>query len=182
MRARVTPESAPRSLRPLRFVATGWILLSASAAGCSPQDRVVGYMREPFGGADASDGGVGLGTFSALVAIDGLLDATDVLQDPSLSADERELYFASTKGGTLDIWMSTRPTTADAWGTASLVQELSSHTCDDQEPELTSRGRPESAAVRRTPRAEQVPWHRTPPCRGHPARSRRSATDRDPGR
>jgi hypothetical protein len=125
--------------RTTRFIASGWLSLAALAlaAGCSAGDRVVAYLSGPAAGGATPDGGGVLGTFSAPVAIDGLLDATDVLQDPSLSTDELELYFASTKGGSLDIWRSTRATTADAWGAASLVQELSSDIYDDQEPELT---------------------------------------------
>ena len=119
--------------------AAGWLL--ATMVGCSPQDRVVAYQ---IGGdaaagvvGDGADGAGALGSFSAPVTVDGLLDATDVLQDPSLSSDELEIYFASTKAGTLDIYMSARASITAPWGAASVVQELSTATYDDQEPELT---------------------------------------------
>ncbi len=34
---------------------------------------------------------------------------------PSLSADGKTLYFASERGGSIDIWVSTRPSTSQEW-------------------------------------------------------------------
>lgn len=118
-------------------VAGGWV---STSMGCTAEDRVVGYQSGDAGlgvVSGGADGGSALGSFSPPVAVEGLLDATDVLQDPSLSSDELTMYFASTKAGTLDIYVTVRASAMDPWGPASVVGELSSAAYDDQEPELT---------------------------------------------
>lgn len=49
---------------------------------------------------------------------------------PHTSADELTLYFASQRGGNVDIWRSTRATRSDAFGAPSPVTEINS-TADD---------------------------------------------------
>lgn len=41
-----------------------------------------------------------------------------------VSPDGREIYFSSTRGGAVDIWVSTRVNTASPFGAATLVTEL----------------------------------------------------------
>jgi Tol biopolymer transport system component len=69
----------------------------------------------------------------------GLRSATDDIQDPTLTADELEIFFTSPTGGINDIWKSQRATTADPWGASSLVTELSSSDVDE-DPELAPDG------------------------------------------
>lgn len=104
-------------------------LLGVQVGACGRNDHVV---------ARALDGG-GAGQFGVPQLIDGLLDPADHVQDPTLSSDELELYFASTKNGTLDIWRSTRARADLPWQPALRVAELSSAN-EEQEPELTSDG------------------------------------------
>jgi hypothetical protein len=48
------------------------------------------------------------------------INTTDTERDPSISADYLELYFACDRSGGYglkDIWVTTRPTVSDPWGT-----------------------------------------------------------------
>jgi Tol biopolymer transport system component len=134
-------------------------LLALGVAGCGQKDRVVGFTSAvgASGGSgvattdatvtdatvtDATtDASTVLGPFGAPVAIDGLLATADLVQDPSLSTDELELYFASEKAGATegyDIWLSTRTAVTDPWGVGSMVAELSTAKYDDLEPEVSA--------------------------------------------
>lgn len=80
-----------------------------------------------------------IGTFGTPQLVGGLLDPADALQDPTLSGDELELYFSSTKLGNNDIWRSTRADINQPWGRAVRVEELS--TADrDLEPDVSFDG------------------------------------------
>jgi len=73
-------------------------------------------------------------TFGAPVAVSEL--ATSSVEDaPVLSADGLEIFFASnratTSNGRNDIWHATRATTADGFGTATMLAELSGDTSED---------------------------------------------------
>jgi Tol biopolymer transport system component len=94
---------------------------------------VVGFESE----GPAVDAGT---TFGAPTLVTGLLDPADEIQDASLSPDELEIYFASLKDGTYDIWMSTRSAIGAPWNPGSLVQELSTTTSSDFEPDLSYDG------------------------------------------
>jgi Tol biopolymer transport system component len=100
--------------------------------GCTRRELVVGFENE----AAAVDAGA---PFGAPVLVTGLLDATDEIQDPSLSQDELEIYFASLKNGTYDIWMSTRVAIGAPWVPGVLVPELSTASAD-YEPNLSYDG------------------------------------------
>lgn len=71
--------------------------------------------------------------------VPGLRGVTDDIQDPTLSADQLEIYFASATAGVNDIWRSQRATAGDPWGVSSLVAELSSAEVDE-DPELAPDG------------------------------------------
>jgi hypothetical protein len=57
----------------------------------------------------------------------GVSNANWVNEDPSLTGDQLELYFASQQTGTTAIWVSRRATVT-AWGTPQVVAELGSPT------------------------------------------------------
>jgi hypothetical protein len=60
--------------------------------------------------------------------------------DPTLPADELELYFSTNVvGGAWDIWLCQRASSAAAWGTPSKVVELSSDALDET-PEVSADG------------------------------------------
>ena len=65
-----------------------------------------------------------------------LVFATTGDDDPTLTADLRELYF--NRNG--DIYISTRATTALPWSTPMRVDELSSTTATETTPEITGDG------------------------------------------
>jgi Tol biopolymer transport system component len=111
------------------FLVVVWLV----TMGCSSRVRIVAFE-------NSSDASVGAGRlFSAPVLVTGLLETTDLIQDPSLSPDELEIYFAALKNGTYDIWMSTRLTTSSPWASAVVVSELSTNSADF-EPDLSSDG------------------------------------------
>jgi hypothetical protein len=60
--------------------------------------------------------------------------------DPALSSDELELYFASDRAGTSDIWVSERSSPLDTWNPPQRVDELSSNTYLDRSPALSWDG------------------------------------------
>jgi len=62
--------------------------------------------------------------------------------DPSITADRLELFFNSDRVGSLggaDIWVTTRASTADRWGTPSLVPVVNS-TYTETTPKISSDG------------------------------------------
>jgi len=71
--------------------------------------------------------------------VEGLRTVTDDIQDPTLAADELEIYFVSPNGGVNDIWRSQRATVDDSWQAASIVTELSSAAADE-DPDLSPDG------------------------------------------
>lgn len=95
-------------------------------------------------GADGGDGrsDAPLGDFPPPQLVTALSDPlTD--DDPTATADALELYFATERagmaGGYADIWVSTRASRSDPWGTPSGVAEL--NTADeDQSPGIAPDG------------------------------------------
>jgi len=87
-------------------------------AGCGPRGRDAG--------ADAgSDAGPFGAPFGAPVPIAELWDPAAIDDDPSVSADEREIFWNSDRGGAGDIWRAARATAAEPFGAPALVGELS---------------------------------------------------------
>ncbi|MES1172410.1 MAG: hypothetical protein ABUL77_04160 [Bacteroidota bacterium] len=112
----------------------------ALVGGCVPRERVVAFKNEGDAGGGGAGGVAGAGgPFGAPTPFAGLLDPTDLVQDPSLSPDELEIYFAAVKNGTYDIWMSARPAVGQPWRAAVPVAELSTAS-DDYEPDLSADG------------------------------------------
>jgi Tol biopolymer transport system component len=59
--------------------------------------------------------------------------------DPTLTADELELYFASNPNSNYDIWLVQRASSTAPWGTPAKVDQLSS-TSLDETPEVSADG------------------------------------------
>jgi hypothetical protein len=89
--------------------------------------------------ADGSTGGGAGAVFGTPAVVMGLRSEIDVLQDPSLSDDELEIYFMSVTNDGRDIWRSRRAAGTDPWGAASLVAELST-AAQEEDPDLASDG------------------------------------------
>jgi WD40-like Beta Propeller Repeat len=113
-----------------------------AASGCLDGDRLLAIG---FGGVGGSGGAADLGGlggaafFSAPVLVPGIRGDADDVQDPTLPADETELFFASPTGGGNDIWTSRRASTSQPWTPAVLVTELAS-AANDESPEVSSDG------------------------------------------
>ena len=99
-----------------------------SGAGGSPSDAA----------GTPSDAGSS-SPFGTPHIVTGLRSDTDDVQDPSLTFEQLELYFASPTGGQLDIWVSRRTVATDPWGPSTLVAELSSPQ-NDEDPEVSVDG------------------------------------------
>ena len=59
--------------------------------------------------------------------------------DPTLTADELDLYFSSNPNSNFDIWLAQRASKTDSWGTPVRVDELSSPSLDET-PEVSADG------------------------------------------
>jgi Tol biopolymer transport system component len=80
-----------------------------------------------------------LGRFEDIEAIDVLnSEASD--DDPSLRGDLLEIYFASTRDGTEDIFRATRASVDDAWGAPESVVELNTPVSGESTPEISADG------------------------------------------
>jgi hypothetical protein len=107
---------------------------SSGAGGAS--SGAGGASSDGTGGQADAGPGTGFGTPQLVT---GLRSATDDVQDPSLTFEELELYFASPTGGQNDIWVSHRTVASDPWGPSTLVAELSSP-ANDEAPEVSVDG------------------------------------------
>ena len=77
--------------------------------------------------------------FSALALVSGLRAGTVDVHDPSLTADELEIYLSSDTNAVSDVWSSTRTGAGAAWTPAVLVAELSSPG-SDLDPDVSEDG------------------------------------------
>jgi hypothetical protein len=89
-------------------------------------------------GLDAAPGDAGP-SFGSPTLVPGLRSDTDDVEDPSLTFEETEIYFASPTSGQNDIWVSRRTLATDPWGPSTLVAELSGPQ-NDQDPEVSVDG------------------------------------------
>lgn len=84
-----------------------------------------------------------LGAFSAPVVVPELSDPSFSDDDPTVTSDLREMYFASLRpggaGGMGDIWVSTRNTPDDPWGVPVPVVQLNSAD-EDESPGISADG------------------------------------------
>jgi hypothetical protein len=109
-----------------------WALLLLSSCGRLAFDPA------SVGGSDGvSDAEVlGTGPFGGFRLIAELDSAFDE-DDPAVSSDGLELFWASKRTGVSKIWSARRASRTDPWGAAQQVMELSVST-DDKAPELSS--------------------------------------------
>ncbi|HJX62353.1 MAG TPA: hypothetical protein VJ860_00200 [Polyangia bacterium] len=145
----------------------GW-LVALTANGCSVDQRVLGRISALLGDAgladaDASDadagdddaadadgsdagavaetwvpfGAIGLHPAFADVCVGGV--GLCAQADPTLTADELELYFTSNPNSDYDIWLVKRESGTAPWGTPARVDQLSS-TSLDETPEVSADG------------------------------------------
>jgi hypothetical protein len=75
---------------------------------------------------DAGPTTPGQGPFGPVSRVAAVSNAGWVNEDPSLTGDQLELYFASRQTPPESIWVSRRATVADTWGTPVAVAELGS--------------------------------------------------------
>ena len=108
---------------------------NGGSAGGNPSDAG-GNPSDAMG--NQTDAGHGT-PFGPPRLVTGLRTDTDDVQDPSLTFEELELYFASPTGGRNDIWVSRRTVATDPWGPSTLVAELSTPQ-NDQDPEVSVDG------------------------------------------
>ena len=115
-------------------------LVAIAANGCSVDLRPLGNLpATPMDGGGATDTWVPFGPVTLHPA---LVTAPGSQADPTLPADELELYYTTSTntGGTYDIWMCPRASSTAAWGTCNKVVELSSDTALDETPEVSADG------------------------------------------
>jgi hypothetical protein len=102
-------------------------------AGCFKPDRLLAVLGDA--GLAADDGATASTSpwvpFGQPQLLAGMRSDIDDVQDPSLTADELEIFFTSPTGGVNDIWTNRRASSDAAWGTSSLVAELSSGGVDE---------------------------------------------------
>jgi Tol biopolymer transport system component len=139
----------------------GWIVALA-ANGCSADQRVLGRISALLGdagladadAADAdagdadagdADGGDAGGVaevwvpFGAIAPHPAFAGLPASQADPTLTADELELYFTSNPNSDYDIWLVKRESGTAPWGTPAKVDQLSS-TSLDETPEVSADG------------------------------------------
>jgi hypothetical protein len=104
-----------------------------------PGARIDADPNAPDADLTAIDATTVLGPFDSptLIALPGADPADD---DPSLTGDELELYFNSSRGAlSADIWVAKRAATTDPWGTPVPVSELST-VSNETTPEVSTDG------------------------------------------
>ena len=136
----------------------GWFA-ALTAHGCSVDQRSLGSLAAPRGEAgaaadvlvdgfagsqDALSGEAGPGAelwvpFGQVTLHPALANLPASQVDPTMTADERELYFASNPNTDWDIWVVQRASSTALWETPSKVVELSSAYLDET-PEVSADG------------------------------------------
>jgi len=115
-------------------------LVAMTAGGCGVDQRSLGsFPALPIDGGAPADAWV---PFGAVTLHSALATAPGSQADPTLTADELELYYTTSTntGGTYDIWLCQRASTTAAWGTCTKVVELSNDTALDETPEVSADG------------------------------------------
>jgi Tol biopolymer transport system component len=117
-----------------------WVLgASVLMLACGQEQRVVGVRESPTPDATGSALYASDVTFGAPVRIDALSDPNDDETEPTLTGDELEIYFKSSRLGHGQIFVSTRTDTHATWSAPAPVPELASPGLD-YSPEITVDG------------------------------------------
>ncbi|MES1165132.1 MAG: hypothetical protein ABUR63_05200 [Verrucomicrobiota bacterium] len=98
-----------------------------AAPACMEADRVIAVQLDAFP------------AFSAPTLVTGLRADTFDVHDPSLTADELEIYISSDTNALSDIWTSTRTSTSADWKPAAIQADLSSPG-NDVDPDISPDG------------------------------------------
>lgn len=110
---------------------------SSSGGGGSSSAGTHGSSSDSGSAGESSSGGP-LGDFGEPIAVAELNSFWDD-DDPSLSADQLEIYFASTRDGIEDIFVARRSAVDEPFDTPTVVLELSDLSIDST-PELSADG------------------------------------------
>ncbi|MFL5306676.1 MAG: hypothetical protein ACJ8F1_15780 [Polyangia bacterium] len=103
------------------------VALLFAGMGCMETDRVLAVQLDAFP------------AFSAPTLVAGLRSDTLDVHDPSLTADELEIYISSDTNALADIWTSTRTGPNAAWKPAVIQADLSSPG-NDVDPDVSPDG------------------------------------------
>ncbi len=122
-------------------LAIALVLFSACNAHLGdPASHVVGGTdgggSTPDGGALLPDATVALGPWGTPAVVPGASSTTINEDDPTLSSDGLELYFAEQNGTTKDLYVMKRASTSAAFGTAAAVTALNTTAGSEESPRL----------------------------------------------
>ena len=111
-----------------------WALLVVSGCGRLAFDPVGTPSSQDASPSDAVELGTGpFGSFRLVTELDSNVDE----DDPAVSSDGLELFWASKRTGPSKIWTARRASRSDPWSAPQEVVELSL-TTDDKSPELSA--------------------------------------------
>jgi len=125
----------------------------------------IGFDQTSPGAVDGGDGGTGGGVDSAAQAFGppmpllGINDSGDDV-DLTLSSDELEILFVSSRGGNQDIWRARRTSIGGAWSTPVLASELNSASTET-DPEISVDGLTVLFSSQRSPSQLNDIWSAT---------------------
>lgn len=116
--------------------------IAALGLQCTEDVRIVGRMSSDLGAPSDASPSQPLGSFSPPRIIAELSDPDAEETEPTLTPDELEIYFCSTRiAGRRQIFVATRTSNSDRWTVPTLVQEFVSDTGMNYSPEISRDGR-----------------------------------------
>src|SRR5258708_6724248 len=116
-------------------------LLAGLGLQCTEDVRIVGRAPADLGGASDAASQQPLGSFSPPRIIAELSEPDSEETEPTLTADELEIYFASTRiPGRRQIFVATRTSSSDRWTVPALVDAFVSNTGITYSPEISREG------------------------------------------
>jgi WD40-like Beta Propeller Repeat len=110
-------------------IARTLILAALAACGFRAGEGTAGVDGAVAPSIDAAPDALVLGAWSAPVLV-AELSSGSYDDDPTLTADQLEVYFATTRAGDEDIWRATRASAAVTFGQPAPVTELNSFSID----------------------------------------------------
>jgi WD40-like Beta Propeller Repeat len=116
-------------------------LLASLGLQCTEDVRIVGRSSADLGAASDAAALQPLGSFSPPRIIAELSDPDTEETEPTLTEDELEIYFASTRNpGRRQIFVATRTSSSDRWTVPTLVDAFVSDTGITYSPEISRDG------------------------------------------